>query len=291
MKKFLIVIAILFLPIFAAQAADVSLVSPSIVGNGQYFTVAVYISTDSTPINSFDITISYPKDIVSFKGYKEDGSIKKMWIVSPVDSNNSIHFVGIIPGGVDGVYDPTKTGLQDILITKLIFSAKNNGQGDFNIVNSTVLKNDGQGTSLPHNIKNTSITITQDAVPVDESSVISSNTTSDSNPDPFTIKYIDSSFFSKTPDMIVFSANDKDSGIKKYQVKTSDNSWKDVSSPLPVVKGIIKSNLIIRAIDYNGNAKETQIEIPGIMSEMELLIILLVVIGAIVLFRIVRKNK
>ncbi len=190
MKKFLLIIAIFLTNILIANAASISVSAPKSSDINQNISVLVNLDTDSTSINSFDITLSYPNDLVSFKGYKEEGSINKLWISQPKDIGGAINFSGVIPGGVDGVYDPEKGGIQPIPLITLLFSTTNEGSGDFIIKNSNVLKNDGLGTTLSYEVNNSSIVISKlESKNSDESKV-------DINPpEPFEIQYIPAGLF------------------------------------------------------------------------------------------------
>jgi hypothetical protein len=170
MKKFLIIIALFFLNAFIVNASDVSILAPAVINNDKSFDVTVALDTGGVNINSIDMTVSYPQDILAFKGYKEEGSIKKIWLKPPTESLGAVNFSGIIPGGVEGVYNPDKNGLQPIPIIILIFSPKDYGSGEFTITHSDILQNDGKGTPLVHSINNSSIVVSQTAISKNEES-------------------------------------------------------------------------------------------------------------------------
>jgi hypothetical protein len=282
MKIYLSIIAILLSFSFTADAAQVSIVAPDTVVEGKSFSVLVELDTEGTLINSFDITVSYPTDVTSFSGYKEDGSIKKVWLAPPTDKNGTIHFSGIIPGGVNGVYDPDKKALQPLPIIQLLFYAKSEGQGDFDISDSLILKNDGRGTPLLHTKDNATVSVSKSPSPIDDTTNEDIKNTDRIPPLPFNISFIEAGFFSRTPSMIMFSTTDSESGVQMYQMRTAGNNWKDVISPMPVTKGLIKRDITVRSVDFGGNAREAQVEIPGILSSMQLLGI--VFIGAVCYF-------
>jgi hypothetical protein len=288
MKKFLFILSIFFLHTTAAQAALVSVVAPQAVSGTKQFSVLVYLDTNGTSVNSFDISLSYPKELVTFQGYKEDGSIKKSWFLSPTDESGAIHFVGIIPGGVDGVYDPDKSGLEPIPIASLLFSPKSSGSGKFILTHSDIRQNDGAGTSLAHKDKNASIIISLNPNEAEENEKDSFDL---KPPEPFTIEYIPASFLSKTPSMIVFFTTDSESGVKKYQMQNLNNSWKDVISPWPVRKGILKRDVTIRAIDFNGNVREARAELPGLLSGLQLLALFIFGVLCYFIFFVVKRRR
>lgn len=288
MIKRLFTILIFLLSFSVAHAADVSIVAPNSIDTAKQFTVLVHLSTDDVLVNSFDMSISYPKDLLTFGGYKESESIKKIWILSPKDEGGTIHFTGIIPGGVSGVYDPNKTGLQPIPLVALIFSPKGNGSGDFKIINSKILENDGKGTELEHNVNNHSFTV---ALPIGTEKIDIKDTTDTEQPLPFTVVYIPSGFFSQTPSLISFSTTDNNSGVKMYQLKGNKGEWIEVQSPLAVPRGLVEKSVIIRAVDYSGNSREASVDIPGILTSGELFVILLIFIICYLVFFVVKRRR
>jgi len=289
MKKLLFILSIFFISVLDAHAADVSILAPKVVSDSKPFPISVNLDTSGNPINLFDITISYPKDIVTFKGYKEENSIKKTWFVSPTDSAGTVHFSGIIPGGVDGVYDPDKEGLQDITLVQLLFSANNNGQGDFKITHSDILQNDGLGTPLSHTNNNASIIISKNINSTNEEELEEAAKDKEP-PQPFDIQFIPNELFSRTPAMIIFSTIDITPGVEKYQLQYKD-LWKDVISPLPTPKGLLKRVVTIRAVDFDGNTRESRVEIPGLLSTMQLLAILFTGIICYFIYFVVKRKR
>ena len=287
MKKFLFIIGIFFTHTLVVYGASLSITTPVKVENSNQFSVLISLDTGGTPINSVDIIMSYPEDIVYFKGYREDDSVKKIWLITPKDEGGKVHFSGIIPGGVDGLYDPDKLGLQPIPLAVLLFTPKANGYGEFSIIESNVLQNDGVGTNLLHDKISTPLL-------VELSNTYSSYGADNQDkelPEPFTIEYIPSGLFSKTPSMISFFTNDNLSGIEKYQVRDGHSVWKDAVSPLATPKGIVKRSVTVRAIDFAGNVRESSVEIPGLVSSVQLLGIFVLFIACYFVFFVVKRKR
>jgi hypothetical protein len=289
MKNFLLIVAIFLSSTLVAYAADVSIVAPNKIESTGQFSVLVNLNSGGVSVNSMDITIEYPKELFVFKGYKEDGGIKKLWLQTPKDDGGKIHFSGIIPGGVEGLYDPDKVGLQPIPITELLFSPKINGTGEFTISDSSILQNDGLGTPLGH-VRNNATTLIN--IPEDQKINLTENSSGDKEPpEPFVVEYIPSGFFSKTPSMISFFTTDTISGVEKYQIKDSHSYWKDVVSPFEISKGIVKRSIIVRALDFNGNIRESSVEIPGLLSSLQLLGVFIILISCYFLFFVVKRKR
>lgn len=289
MKIFLLILILFFGSTLTAQASSVYIVAPKDINNDKPFSVSVEIDTENVSINSFDIAIVYPRDLVSFSGYKEDGSIKKIWITQPTEIDGTIHLSGIIPGGVDGMYDPDKVGLQPIPIINLLFSAKNSGKGLFGIINSEILKNDGIGSPLIHENRDASFVVPNSIVFLSNNEYYKSDDVEP--PLPIQVEYIPAGIFSKTPSMIWFSTTDIGTGVKKYQLRIRGGSWKDITSPFPIQKAIFKRDLVIRAVDFNDNVRETKIEEPGLLSMNQVFLILFLSLCCYSLFFMVKRKR
>jgi hypothetical protein len=166
---------------------------------------------------------------------------------------------------------------------------KINGTGEFTISDSSILQNDGLGTPLGH-VRNNATTLIN--IPEDQKINLTENSSGDKEPpEPFVVEYIPSGFFSKTPSMISFFTTDTISGVEKYQIKDSHSYWKDVVSPFEISKGIVKRSIIVRALDFNGNIRESSVEIPGLLSSLQLLGVFIILISCYFLFFVVKRKR
>jgi len=77
--------------------------------------------------------------------------------------------------------------------------------------------------------------------------------------------------------MLVFQASDLDSGIREYKIKVNHGRWLNVNSPHPISRSIFSRNVYVRAYDFEGNFKESNIYVPGYLPFIYLLILLLVI--------------
>lgn len=279
--KVLFFIFLAYTPIITL-AGEIYLNSQENIKDLKNFSVGVFLDTKGVVINSFDFNISYNTDIFDFVGYKDFNSIKKIWIVPPKAQNGFISLSGVIPGGVEGIYDPDHIGLQPISIVSLLFKPKSDGLGKFEIVNSKVLINDGLGSILSNNTKNSEVIVNIENT---------ENKSMDSTPPKdFIIKFIESSIFSKTPSMIVFETSDEN-GIEKYQIYDKNRNWIDIVSPFPVKQSIFNKAISIRALDYSGNSRESVVEVPGLPAKDHVIIGLFVFIACYLLFFVVKFKR
>jgi hypothetical protein len=295
MKKYLLILIIFVLTLFCSPAkifavnaaANISFAVPVNVHVGDTFAVLINADTTGQTINSVDISVSYDESLMSFVGYKDDNAVVKLWVQTPAEKNGIISMTGVIPGGVSGLYDPNQKGLGPIPIVQLLFLGKGTGHANLSFVKTEILKNDGQGTELPHSQNNAEVVITNNT----------SNTTAanqgsnfdNTPPEPFGITFVDSSFFSSTPPMIVFEASDIGSGIKYYQIKIGDGDWHGVESPAPISKSIFSRTIIVRAFDFYGNFQDSRIIIPGVIPTTVLPIIFIVfIVSGILGFKLLK---
>lgn len=275
MKKLTFIFIIFILSLFFTPqvfAASIFISSPENINVGDTFEVLVNADTGGEIINSVNLSLDFREDLISFAGYKDENTVVKFWVSSPNENGGKVYLSGIVPGGVSGLYDPNKKGVSPIPLVRLLFTAKEKGRAELAFVQTEIFKNDGQGTKLIHEQKNTVLTI--------KDNIVSGNDlNNDKNPPrPFDITFLESSLFSRTPSMIVFEARDTDSGIKTYKIKMGVGNWKDTKSPQPISKSIFSRDVTVRAFDFFGNFQDASINIPGIIPPKFLLIFLILLI-------------
>ncbi len=280
-KKTIILITLLigtFIFVPLAHGASFFVSSMPAVKVGDDLEIVVNLDTEGESVNSILATVDYNENLLEFRGYKDVDSLIKLWIETPHEKNGTVTFSGIIPGGVDGVYDAqNKNKLAPIPIVKLLFEAKEAGTVEFTFGEYKVLKNDGLGSVLRTTSETNTLQILENST-----FSLSNNKSSDKNPPlSFSISFVQASLFSKTPSMIIFSTNDLESGVKEYQVKDGWGAWKVVESPLPVKLGIWSRTVRIRAYDFEGNLAESSIEIPGSPLALWLTICILFAVASI----------
>jgi len=249
----------------------------STVNPGEIFTLDVVADTDGVSVNSVSLVLDYNENLVFFSGYKADDGMIKFWIDSPKEKDGKIYLSGIIPGGVSGLYDPNKTTVVGIPLVRLLFTAEQAGNASFSFIESSLLRNDGKGSVLPHEQNGLSLIIDND---INKNSDIE-NIIDQTSPLPFVVDFISSSFFSKTPSMIIFNAVDAESGIKSYKIKIGASIWKNTQSPQVISKGFFSYNVAVRATDFYGNFRDANIRIPGIVSFRLLLVIFILFLSSI----------
>lgn len=278
MRKILFIILFLFsfFPAFRVFAADVFLSASGHLNAGETFALDINVDTGGELINSADIVLDYPEDIVSFAGYKKEDGVIGLWLDAPHAKDGKILLSGIIPGGVAGLYDPNQNGPGGVPLARLLFVAEKEGTARFSFERSSILKHDGKGSILIHEQKNADFIIGKNQNAEEVKSMVDTNP-----PLPFSISFVQSSFFSSTPSMIIFDTSDADSGVKYYKIKIGSGGWKDAKNPQPISQGFFPYSAILRAFDFSDNFTEASIKIPGLIPFQFLLVTLALILCGI----------
>ena len=109
---------------------------------GSTFNVSVYINTKGEEVNTIDVDLKFPPDIIQVTSPLSGESFVSQWLSPPTYSNatGKISFRGGMPGGIT-----TSAGL----ISTITFRAKMPGRANIEFLDSSkVLLNDGKGTSI-----------------------------------------------------------------------------------------------------------------------------------------------
>lgn len=262
-KLFILVISfigIFVLGSYQAYASIVSLSAPKVVTVGERISVDVLLDPENISINSIESTIKFPSNLLAYNGFSAKQSSIPMWVEEPREkTKGAIYFSGVIPGGMDRLYDPVNTSNSAIPIVRLFFIAKTAGTAQFTATDSQVLQNDGKGTATSVTNKGMSVLINP-GNSQNETSIVDQDVTT---PEKFEISIIERSVFGKTPRLAVFTAEDSEGGIEYYEVSIDDSNFEKASSPVSLPYRLFSYTLTARAYDYSGNFQEQQITVPG----------------------------
>jgi hypothetical protein len=284
----LLVLSFLCLPIniHASSSPSVFFVMPKVVKVGDTFEVAINADTAGMLINSLNLSLTYNNKLLSFAGYKDENTVVSIWIDAPKEDAGTISMSGIIPGGVSELYDPNKRNVSQIPLVRLLFKANVSGEANFDFLQTQILKHDGKGTELVHEAKDAILEINGALA-----GGVVENSLDQKSPEPFSLTFVGSSLFSRTPDMVVFNAVDVDSGIKEYKIKIGLRGWQDAQSPYPIPRSIFSRNVIVQAIDFYGNTQEANLIVSGVIPSKVLLIIVLLILAGILGFKLLKYKS
>ena len=278
MKKIFIIIILFFVFTPRVFGADFSFNHKKEILTGDIVTVSILLDTKNEIINSAEASFTFNTDQLEFLGYRDEGGVLKLWIDIPKNKNGKISFSGIIPGGVEGTYDPNFSNLQKLNLVNLLFKAKTPGINNFNLVEARALKHDGRGTELPISLYDSTLLIKEKVLGPDEKSADTTEDLDNIPPEDFKVYFNDALPESNTPPLLVFSAVDKETGIQKYQIRKS-GKWQEVTSPLEVKKSFFDRTITVRAMDFAGNVRDSEVVIPGDVSFTLFVAFLLIILG------------
>jgi len=279
----IIALIINFLFVFSIKGAEVSFDKnyQEMLVN-QEFKVSIVINTNNESINAIKGEIIFPSNILSLKMINDANSIISLWIEKPQIRENKIKFSGIIPGGYKG---------NQGLLIELFLKAKKEGEGTISFQNVRMLKNDGFGTEVSVNISDFRITIKGEMPPnqITPLEIIDNNPPESFTPiisqDPavFNGKYF-----------LVFSTQDKESGIDHYEVKEGKGHFVRAKSPYLIKNQKLNEEIIVKAIDKKGNerisvVKPLQKKKSWYTGYKTFIIILLIIVIALILFHFFKK--
>ena len=181
---------------------------------------------------SFEVVdISYGNSVINF------------WIEEPsVDNKNSLIFSGITPGGFTG---------EDKKILSFVVEPKISGTTRIYFDNFQALRNDGEGTAISVSNKDLILKVSSEAESKGVIEIVDEEKPEDFVPllgvDP---EIFDGQYF------LVFTAQDKNSGIDFYQVREGRmGEYVLAESPYLIENQKLNRNIFVKAVDKSGNER------------------------------------
>ena len=223
--------------------------SPTTFGVGGEIKMDVFIDSEGEMINGVEGRIVIPSNI-SVKDILYGSSLVTLWVDRPEVIDSAIIFSGVSPGGV-----MTRRGY----LFTLVLVGNREGGVNFPGSRGVVYLHDGAGTlktarlnfspiSISASLEKSAVLFTDRIPPETFSPIIATST------DVFNGKYF-----------VVFGAQDKESGIAKYEVqetlkrKPDSTLWEETISPYELLDQTLSSYIFVRAIDARGNERMAKI--------------------------------
>jgi hypothetical protein len=239
-KQFLCLVVIL-LPSIASAALVSFEQEKDVVQAGDKIVVAVLVDTQDKILNAAEGSITFGRDELSLVRILDSESVINFWVQEPKQERDTVFFSGITPGGF--------TGHGNNLLT-LEFEAKKEGVATVTVEDVQLLLHDGLGTPvevvrvpLAFNILGQSVASTIDTAYVDTE-----------EPEAFVpvIAYDKDVFDGRA--FIVFSTEDKGTGIDYYEVKEGEfREYKRATSPYELKDQNLQNVISVKAVDKEGN--------------------------------------
>jgi hypothetical protein len=230
----------------SAQAASISVKNPSdFIQVGDILTVQINLNTEGKQINAVEAQVKYSTDSLIFNKVNDGDSIINLWVEEPtLTEPGTVTFSGITPGGFSG---------SDVGVLTIQFEAIKEGVGSVMLENVQLLLHDGLGTPLQATIVPLAINIQgQSTAPSPKTQYIDQEA-----PEPFTpIITTDPDIFDGRK-FLVFSTEDKGSGVDYYEVKEGEfGTYEFATSPYEIKDQTLESKIFVRAVDRDGNEYE-----------------------------------
>lgn len=202
---FFVFLLVVFSVPSGAHAARLSLdTKVAEVGVGQLFEVSVYAHSEGETVNAFAGTVHIPS-LITPRVIRDGDSLIALWETRPEISQNDITFAGIIPGGWRGTNG---------LLFSFVVEATTAGNGEIGFSDAVILLHDGKGTTAPLSLITLSLRANANIPLTEFANVIEDH----EPPEAFTLKVErDDDLFSGNA-FLVFTAQDKGSGIDHYEI-------------------------------------------------------------------------
>ena len=223
--------------------------SDTTVGIEQQLEISVYAHSEGEIINALSGTIHLPQ-FLKASAIRDGNSFVALWSTRPEILQNNIVFAGIAPGGWRGTNG---------LLFSFVAQAVSVGDGEVDFSDATVLLHDGKGTSAPLLLETLSLRVTTDTPLIEFVEIVED----DEPPEAFTLTIeADNPLFSGDA-FLVFTAQDKGSGIDHYEIIETKKrlrdeikgTWENAKSPYLLQDQSLTSFIYVRAFDRVGNVR------------------------------------
>lgn len=247
-KKFImVIIGVLMMPsLHYAQAVSLSLINDTEqVPAGGMFRVDVMIDTEQEYINLVNGTIQIDPQQLHIENILTGNSIVPFWVDTPAVSSDggSILFSGVIPGGIS---------LRDGYLFSIIFSSIDPGTYPITMVSPNVYLHDGEGTLARVTTKNLDVRVVDDNTITKKQYTMVDKTP----PEKFTVTRVRDPNIFDNAWFIVFTTQDKNSAVNKYQVcEFLKSSCLDATSPHLLAGQSPWYAIRVTAIDHMDNTR------------------------------------
>lgn len=221
---------------------------------GNEFKVDLMFDPEGADINALELNLSY-SDSIFPKSVSLGGSFVTLWLKNPEISNGKITLVGIVPGGFEGVIDPDSSKLGPGVVASLVLHSASAGDGLIKIDSAKATRNDGRATPIVAqwgSLKVTSVGEASSTNPYDYQDTIP--------PAVFKPQIIQSKYLFDGKYALVFSTQDKESGLDHYEVAEGSGDFRQQRSPYLLEDQTLSSIIRVRAIDVAGNERTVTLD-------------------------------
>jgi len=245
----------------ATYAAELYFVQPyDAVRVGDTIAIDVVLDPEGESANALGGGITHSQNL-TFIEARTFGSVVPLWVERP-SPENKMSFAGVIPGGYMGSVGASWSGYRAGSVLTLVFFAEREGEARLSFTRDTaVYANDGTGSALPTSALGLTFAVAP-SIGIHKAPSIISDVVP---PEPFTPYVIEGKHLGSERLFLSFRAEDKQSGVVRYEIahsrylkKTSEYgglSWKDAEEPYQLSSDALRSYTYVRAIDAYGNSR------------------------------------
>lgn len=236
-------------PVLAGRIYFASQKGPVRVGD--YLQIVARIDTENASINAVETQIKFSPNTLSVEEIYDGNSVLNLWLARPKVDNGSglIELAGLVPGGLT---------VQDGILVTILFKAVSVGQASIKAEGARMFLNteNAEETEIMSQELNFNIitgvgdeplTYEKPAIP------------DFAPPEKFSIDLARSSDVFGGGWFISFNAQDKRSGINRYEIKESPlglfGHWEPASSPYLLSDQKLISIIRIKAVDHAGHQR------------------------------------
>lgn len=254
------------------------------------FEVTLFLDAADAELNAVEGTVLFPAALLDLKEIRDGNSLVSLWIERPkIIASGLVHFSGIIPGGYAG-----KRGL----LFRILFEAKKEGSGIIAMRDAKALRNDGSGTPIPLALSRVRFSVSKR---ISGSGTKTLAVADGEPPETFSPEVAQHPTILGGRYFLVFTAQDKGSGISSYAVYESTRAvssvdsqrWERAESPYLLKDQTLESYIYVQAVDKAGNERVAVLPPRRALFWYQqysfLLLVLAVIISGILLRRFLRR--
>ena len=224
------------------------------------------IQTDES--NAVDLRVSFSPELLEFDSYMDGGSFVNIWVEKPhvvlsshctgaSDTCATVVMSGIAPGGFTG----------DGLVTKLRFTAKNNGRGKLAFQSDSKVFANADDAQTLFIVTNPATFTVVGKEQISSPTPFISPAQDTSPPEIFPVKLARDEIAFDNKWFISFTTKDADSGVDYYEVREKpfgifSGAWKRAESPYILQNQQLLSVIDVRAVNAHGVVQESVL-VPG----------------------------
>lgn len=280
MKLIFLIIIFLLFPFLVFSSSLYISPQTKEVKQGDVFVQELYLNTEGKMINAVEVSLSFPS-FLKFQELSKGNSILSLWVEEPSLGSDVLSFSGGTPAGFGG---------EKGLLAKMVFKAEREGQGFLELSGSKVFLNDGLGTESDLTFQRAFIASSAGQGEADEWQEILEQ---DKNPpEIFKIELKKDPLLFEGKYFILFSTQDKQSGLDYYEVKEGDREWEKGTSPYLLWDQRMKGIIQVKAVDKAGNESIVSYQPRELFFPFIIVFILIILLAIIVLsFYFLRRWK